>query len=291
MSGRWLIVFLFGANLARAAACCGGGAGTAFVITGEEFTRWRVVQGRESNFGKSLEYGRLALASHSAHSYRGSLQLAQRLGGRWQGGGELAWVETPSGSTRLADFHVGVSYAVWRNYLYSVWRPEVFVIGGMTLPTGTSFYQNRQLVTGDQLYKVRLGLLFHRQNIGSDWSLAVHGEKALQEGRFASAKFRQGALMQVQAQIGHTPRWAPDWHVSLGAEFGYRLANQVQATGAEPQSSLPAWSFPCQFSFAYAWSERLAMALNYRSSRWFPSQNTSLVDGLSLQFSYRKMPF
>jgi spore coat protein U-like protein len=274
----------------HAASCCGGGPGSTAIISGDESLRTKLTIGFKQSSGKTLNFGQSALATNSDYISLGIVDIAYKLSEKWQVALGLGWSQTTSNRLGLKDSKISAGYALYQNYLYSPWRPDIYLSLGMVLPTGTSFYTDRSAATDDELLKGSVSVLLTKVHVDWDWSVNLGFQKSKQGDFYGSdLKLDRGDAWFIDFLIGTSPRFAPKWHLSLGQGFEYTAPSTINRQGEDSQTSLSSIVFPITLAAAYAFDEQLAVSLGYSNRKLFKSQNSDLAETLNLTFSFRRL--
>jgi hypothetical protein len=138
----------WGAQQARAAACCGGGFSGATLITGDERANLRAALSATEIVVSHVDT-RGIWRSWDDHQRLQSLQVsgARLVADRWQWGFNSQLMERTHLRERyvgLADTSVSVGYEAIPDWDYNLYRPRVFVYSQFTLPTGKSRFESNQ---------------------------------------------------------------------------------------------------------------------------------------------------
>ncbi len=284
------LILLFLIKPVFAAPCCGGGQGSASVITGDEWLRFRYSQSLVSAKGRTANFGEATFSDSRLVSHGGNVSAAYAYGERWQAALATGWAMRSEAGVGLKDTTLSATYVLHRNYLYSPWLPEIFLSLGLGLPTGTSFYENRVGATDDGLFKSKASVLFSKTNMGWDWSLGLNYARS-QAKRFQESelRFAKGDFFSSELSAGYTPTFASDWHVMLGWSFEYQSPNVITRDSQAPQTALAGYVFPVTLSVAYAFDDTTAMSMSYVNTRIISSQNSELSDAFALSLTHRAL--
>jgi hypothetical protein len=275
----------FASAIVHAAACCGGGQSLGMAITGEEKTRLRYSQGLALATGRALEFGDAIDSREVARRWSGLILAAHAWSDRWQTALGSGWERNERGHLGTKDSWLATTYALNRNFLYSAWEPEVFLSASLLVPTGRSFYDDRARATDDALWRGKLTAQASKTFLSWDWSLML-GYTTPGERDFGDLRFARGAQFGLEASFGHSPSFAPSWHLNLSLGFEATAPNTV-TTAQSAQRSLRTYVFPVTAALAYAFDETQSLVLGYSTNRWLPAQNADLQQNLSLSFTQR----
>ena len=192
-----LAVFWFSISpqMVFSAACCGGGAGGTALIVSDHQSSFDFSISQASVLGGSTGSGDLYTRTEDHREVSRSLNLggATLLGDRIQLGGTTSFHfrSVNKGSTNetyenLGDTSFFLGYEALPEYRYSTWRPKIFTLLKVTLPTGNPPQSSKSLlqtdITTSGYTRITAGVLASK--LWNSWAarISMNGTRAMIEG-------------------------------------------------------------------------------------------------------------
>lgn len=131
-----------------------------------------------------------------------------KIGDHWQSGFRMPVRQRSldaEGAWGLGDLALHISYEPYPLYTYSAWRPRFFIVGGLSVPTGTATYETQNSILnsfGSGFWTPSLGLVLSKTFLS--WDFFFVGEVKYQFSRtFQNETVKPGLIYSTKAGLGY----------------------------------------------------------------------------------------
>lgn len=288
-----------------ASACCARSSAAPTLILGDNHAQFGIGAGFVSKVA-SADAGGAAIfegpeSSNLLENYRldGSILLSDR----WQIGLSLSVVRNHvkygdwDSSTGLGDTRISAAYEAFPLWTYSPWRPQGFLFGVLTLPTGRSTYEDRTNglaadVVGNGFFSLTVGSVLLKR--WGDWDAFLMPEVHYSVPRTFSVS---GNPFQVSPGFGTSlgiggglSPGGGNLRVGVRVQPRYDQGSSDRMVGFVSRSVSYAGQANCDvgFDMAYLFGDDDSLMLSYTDQTLLgPAMNSPLNRVFGVNFQHR----
>jgi hypothetical protein len=194
----------------------------------------------------------------------------------------------------MGDSRIGAGYEILPSWSYSVWKPQVFLYAGLTLPTGRSKYEFQKAslsdVNGNGFYSLSIGSLVVRH--WGNWDVFL-----IPEIHYSAPRTFGSPVGDIQAypgfggSLGIGGGWSPgggDLRVGLRVTPRLDQATVTVTSFSEPQSEGVLSVCDAGLDASYMIGSTNTLMLSYTDQSLIGiASNLVLTRSLSLNFQHR----
>ncbi len=297
--GRVLVVFfivnLFFVANASASSCCGQSVSSFKVLHKYQTFNASLSQSVVDTLGKVYQDSTLFYewqGSKKRYAKVSALNFAGSFYDRWQWFGEVSYSDikfsdkfSDDSFSHQSDTVGGLTYEVLPEYVYSWWKPIVYVSALINIPTGYSAYDENKLsegagVTGYNQWGVGVGVTLFK--VWAPWQLKLQTRIfSIQGKKFGEHKISDFYDQSYSAFLSYSSNfWGLSYSAGLTlAEVARRKFDGVLAGGSAVTTAV--------LSVAKVLNEEFSCLVSYSDQSLFgKSTNTFITQSYNFSVSY-----
>ena len=275
-----------------AAACCGGGFAFPSLILNDDKHQLTLSLGHQTLKADALSGNEWIRRNDNNATTNLKIDAATIFGKNLQfGASTQASYKTnnadPS-SYNLGDSLLFLAHETFPELYFSRWKPHGITFLQLSVPTGTSIYEETQFtkLDGKGFYSLGAGLALTKSFKIWDFNFNADIHKS-----FARSFTQQGESITVKPSWGSIQTLGAGYNVGnyrVGTYISHSFEDKMNIEGSTNSSSLSQTSYTVGLVANYMLSLNHAFTFNYSNQTLLGKpQNTGLTEGITLSYQHR----
>lgn len=281
---------------AFAGSCCGGKLSFPALILGEERSQFTGSISQSTISDEVLSSGKWIRRHDNNVSQNFKFDAAAFIDEYWQAGVSIPVMEksarSSSTSQGLGDVALFLGHVTFPEQTYSFWEPRGITFLQLTLPTGTSIYDENineaTEIRGRGFYSLGGGLILKKSWVTWDANLSIElhrsfSRKANNSSYAGDTDVNPGWGLSQSLGVG----WNyGDWRVGTAVSSLYEEA--INISGATTSEGTEQQQFTASLSGSYMLTTQSALSVNYSDQSLLGRPlNTSLAKSINIVYQQR----